>query len=144
MTCSSVSRLAISRGPTRTCCWAAQPPTGSRNGKLATVELAVGAHRIPFSVLDDLPQANAHGVIPRITLRMKVFNYTYPDKFDVQINGHLLAAETRKTRAVFIMNNDTWIAYPLSPDLLQRGQNELLIDVRKQLSQLHRNSLAWR
>ena len=38
--------------------------------------------------------------------------------------------ETRTTRAVFIMNNDTWLEYPLDLGTLKRGINQVAVHVR--------------
>ena len=60
---------------------------------------------------------------------MKLVNFTAPDRFDIRINGTCLEAATRTERAVFIMSNDTWIEYPIAPDVLAQGLNRLEIQV---------------
>ena len=42
-----------------------------------------------------------------------------------------LAAEDRTTRAVFIMNNDSWVRCPINKSRLVPGNNELVVDVKK-------------
>ncbi|MDP7399822.1 MAG: hypothetical protein QF541_23355, partial [Lentisphaeria bacterium] len=54
-----------------------------------------------------------------------------PDEFDVSINGRKTDISTRTSRAVFIMDNDTWFEYPLADSMIARGDNELTCDVRK-------------
>ena len=61
---------------------------------------------------------------------MQIHNYTQPDEFDVYLNDQLLPAETRTTRAQFIMDNWTWGAYPLPLDSLRMGRNEFVFDVK--------------
>ena len=100
------------------------------------VRLEVGTHRVGFGFADDLAEAQRRGASPRVTLRLKVVNYTQPDEFDVLVNGRLLPLGTRHTRAVFIMNNDTWVTHPVPNDLLQLGENTLEISVRKLNPQL--------
>ncbi len=99
------------------------------------VELEVGRHRLRLPCAERLEDARARGFSPRVTLRLKLVNYTAPDEFDVYLNGTKLDPRTRTTRAVFIMNNDTWITYPLPAPaqaaLLRRGTNELAVEVRK-------------
>lgn len=94
------------------------------------VELSVGSHTIPFGFADDLDTASAQALSPTVTLRMQVHNYTPPDEFDVSINGSVLPLASRTTRAQFIMDNHTWITYPLPADGLILGENQLCIDVR--------------
>jgi hypothetical protein len=43
----------------------------------------------------------------------------------------LLPTASRHTRAVFIMNNDTWITYPVPAEVLPMGENLVEISVRK-------------
>lgn len=100
------------------------------------VRLEVGTHRVGFGFADDLAEAQRRGASPRVTLRLKVVNYTQPDEFDVLVNGRLLPLGTRHSRAVFIMNNDTWVTHPVPNDLLQMGENTLEISVRKLNPQL--------
>ena len=88
-----------------------------------------GRHELPFGFADDLAAARARALAPEVTLRPKVHNYTAPDVFDVSLNGALLPADTRRARAQFIMDNFTWITYPLPCDLLRLGQNQLTFDV---------------
>ena len=66
-----------------------------------------------------------------MTLRLKIANYTPPDEFEVFINGKELPIQSRRTRAVFIMNNDTWVSYAVPDALLQLGDNRLEVVVRK-------------
>ena len=101
------------------------------HGIALPIELATGRHGLEFGFADDLAAARALGMSPRVTLRMKVHNYTAPDEYDVFVNGELLALETRTTRSQFIMNDFTWITYPLPADAMRLGQNELAIEVRK-------------
>ena len=95
------------------------------------VELSVGRHAIKLPFADDIEGARARGFSPAIALRLRIENYTAPDEFDVAINGKTLNPATRTTRAVFIMANDTWIEYPVEPEMLDRGVNELRFDVDK-------------
>ena len=95
------------------------------------VALPPGRHRVPFGFADDLAGAMELGMRPRVTLRMKIFNHTAPDDFDVLVNEHVLPHEGRTTRAVFIMDNDTWIAYPVPGEFVKLGENELTVDVHR-------------
>ena len=42
-----------------------------------------------------------------------------------------IEGDARSTRAQFIMDNFTWITYPMPPDVLRLGQNELKIDIKR-------------
>jgi len=95
------------------------------------VEMSVGEHSVKLPFAEDIEGARARGFSPAITLRLLIENYTAPDEFDVAINGKTLDPASGTTRSVFIMNNDTWVTYPLEPKMLTRGINELRIDVRK-------------
>lgn len=94
------------------------------------IDFTAGRHELPFGFADDLEAAAQRGMSPRVTLRMKVHNHTPPDDFDVLLNGELLPIETRTERAQFIMNNWTWITFPLPGRLLKLGQNKLTFEVR--------------
>jgi len=94
------------------------------------VELSVGDHAINLPFAEDIEGARERGFSPELTLRLKLANYTLPDQFDVSINGVALDAATRRERAHFIMDNDTWIEYPLEPGVLGRGDNEMRVAVR--------------
>ena len=93
------------------------------------VTMSVGTHEVDFQFGDDLPAAQQRGLDPCVTLRMKVNNYTEPDEFSVTVNGTALDDEARTTRAEFIMNDDTWVEYPIPPEALQVGENLLQIAV---------------
>ncbi len=93
------------------------------------VTMSVGSHQIDFQFGDDLRSAQQHGLSPVVTLRLKINNYTAPDQFTAAVNGVALDNEARSTRAEFIMNNDTWVEYPVPPDLLSVGDNQLQIVV---------------
>ncbi|MFN0166978.1 MAG: hypothetical protein ACKV22_11170 [Bryobacteraceae bacterium] len=95
------------------------------------VVLKPGEHRVSFGFADDLEKARLGGAIPRVTLRLKITNYTAPDEFDVSVNGAVLPVTTRRTRAVFIMNNDTWVTFPVPAPQLRAGDNALAVSVRK-------------
>ena len=94
------------------------------------IELSPGRHALPFGFADDLPAAADQGKTASVTLRVKVHNYTQPDEFDVFVNANCLPVETRTTRAAFIMDNWTWISFPIPVDFLQLGQNELAFEVK--------------
>jgi len=91
------------------------------------VELPVGRHSVSFR----LDGANLDAGPDELQLQLKVYNYTYYDEFAVILNGRRLAAEDRRTRAVFIMNNDSWVWYPINKSRLVPGNNELVVDVKK-------------
>jgi hypothetical protein len=95
------------------------------------VQLGMGRHQVGYAFADDLRKAQQRGASPQVTLRLKIANYTLPDEFEVSINGNVLAEKTRRTRAVFIMNNDTWVTYPVSVQVLRLGDNALEVNVRK-------------
>jgi hypothetical protein len=95
------------------------------------VSLKPGRHRVPFGFADDCRKAQQSGAVPQITLRLKITNYTPPDDFDVSMNGAVLVHETRRARAVFIMNNDTWVTMPVPFELMRLGENTLEVNVRK-------------
>jgi hypothetical protein len=94
------------------------------------VPLVRGLHSVEFGIADDLRAAAADGVTAHVTLHLKLKNYTPPDEFDVALNGKILPRETRTERAVFIMNDDTWITFPLPADLVNHGNNNLQVIVR--------------
>jgi len=94
------------------------------------VGMSVGEHSVKLPFAEDIEGARARGFSPAITLRLKIENYTAPDEFDMAINGTTLDPDTRSTRAVFIMDNDTWVEHPVEPELLKKGINALLLDVR--------------
>ena len=119
-----------------------EPNNGSHSGRnhrqyrgvdaiALPIDLSLGSHVIPFGFADDLDAARERGFSPRVTLRMKVHNYTAPDAYAVSLNGRLLPAETCQARAQFIMDDFTWITYPLPLDRLKVALNELAIDVRQ-------------
>jgi hypothetical protein len=93
------------------------------------IEMKVGTHALQLPFAEDLEGARARGFSPQIRLRLKLANYTYPDQFDLTLNGSKLDNRTRSERAVFIMNNDTWIEYPVNTHLLKPGTNHLVVDV---------------
>ena len=95
------------------------------------VTLKPGAHRVSFGFADDLEKARRGGATPHVTLRLKINNYTAPDEFDVAVNGAVLPLATRRTRAVFIMNNDTWVTFPVPAAHLRAGSNWVEVNVRK-------------
>lgn len=94
------------------------------------IDLSPGRHALPFMFADDLAGARQLGMAPRVQLKMMVHNFTPLDDFDVSLNGKTLPIESRTTRAQFIMDNWTWITYPLLVDELPLGKNELTFDVR--------------
>jgi hypothetical protein len=100
------------------------------------VRLSPGTRQVGFGFADDLDRARRHGASPQVTLRLKINNYTPPDDFDVAINGSVLARETRRARAEFIMNNDTWVTYPVPAAQMRLGANLLEVNVRKLNSQM--------
>ena len=93
------------------------------------IEMKVGRHCMNLPFAEDVQGARRRTFNPTVILRMKLNNYTVPDDFDVCINGTKLDAASRRERAVFIMNNDTWIEYEVDPDVFVKGNNELEIDV---------------
>jgi hypothetical protein len=95
------------------------------------VSLAVGRHPVHFGIADDLASARNEGVNATCTLRLKLQNYTPVDEFDVSINGRPLDRGTRSERAVFIMNDFTWVAYPVPADALHPGINGIEMVVHK-------------
>jgi hypothetical protein len=99
------------------------------------IELQVGRHTVQLPCAEELQEACVSGHTPVIALRLKITNYTAPDEFDVLVNGTCLDPRTRTTRAVFIMDNDTWATCPLpdhvSTPVLLWGTNELALDVHK-------------
>jgi hypothetical protein len=95
------------------------------------VGLDIGRHRVDFGIADDLTDARQKGVTAQSTLRLKLSNYTPPDELDVAFNGRDLPRETRAERAVFIMNDFTWVTYPVPNDLIKLGMNTVEISVHK-------------
>jgi hypothetical protein len=95
------------------------------------IQLPRGQHCFNLPFAEDLQAARQVGFTPQLTLRFKLSNYTHPDQFDVSINSQRLDPNTRTERAVFIMANDTWFAYPLADSFLNRGNNAVVIDVHK-------------
>ena len=94
------------------------------------IEMVQGGNytlKLPFA--EDITGALNAGFTPRICLRIRITNFTFPDRFDVCINGNVLDSQTRITNAVGIMNNDSWIEYGVDADQLQSGINELKVRV---------------
>ena len=89
------------------------------------VPMTVGSHTVEFGFADDIQAAHQRAFRPRVEIRIKLENYTAPDKFDIRLNGTTLDPEVRRSRAVFIMNNDTWVTSPVPTHLLRCGQNSL-------------------
>jgi hypothetical protein len=106
------------------------------NDIVLPIQLDVGTHRVPFGFADDLEVARGNGASPRVTLRLMIVNSTEPDEFDVQVNGNLLPTQTRQARAQFIMNDETWVSYPLPAKILHLGDNIVEVYVRKLNSQM--------
>ncbi len=100
------------------------------------VELKMGRHEVAVPVADDLEAATRQGLDARITLRLKLVNYTPPDEFDVSWNGRVLPRTGRSERAVFIMNDQTWVTWNLAPDQVKKGSNLLALEVRRLNSQM--------
>jgi hypothetical protein len=95
------------------------------------VTLEVGTHEVPIELNGAWPVVAGSEAPRRGALRMSLSNYSYYDKFDVRINGELLPVEGRRTRAQFIMTNDSTIIYPLGLEELRAGENVLEIEVRQ-------------
>ena len=95
------------------------------------IELSPGRHELKFGFAEDLQAAAADGRSPQVVLRMQLHNYTDADEFDVEVNGVPLPVSSRATRAQFIMDNWTWITYPLPAEGLEIGENVLSIAVAK-------------
>ena len=94
------------------------------------IDLSIGSHIIPFGFAEDLESARQQILSPKVTMRLNLHNYTQPDEFDVSVNNQLLPTETRTAQAQYIMDNFTWITYPLLPEVLNNGENELKVDVK--------------
>ena len=89
------------------------------------VELSVGSHAVAF-------RTNLSESVPEtMQLKLKINNHTYYDEFDVILNGHRLPAKDRTARAIFIMNNDSWVTYLVDKSQLLPGDNELVVEIRK-------------
>jgi len=93
--------------------------------------LSPGRHGVDFGVADDLKAAVSEGVTPRITLRLKLTNFTPHDDIDAVFNRQLLPRSSRSERAVFIMNDFSWINYPIPIQALQHGMNRVELIVNK-------------
>ena len=100
------------------------------------IELSLGRHTMKLPFAEDIEGARARGFSPTLTLRLKIENYTAPDEFDVALNGTTFDPAVRATRASFIMDNDTWVSYPVDSALLNRDGNSLSFDVRKLNTQM--------
>ena len=108
---------------------AVEPTVPVRDVELP-VNLQVGKHTVAFRV-DKGQTGTATEQTDDLLLKMRINNYTYYDDFDVTLNGHRLAAESRTTRAVFIMSNESRVMYPVNMQQLVLGDNELVVEVRK-------------
>ena len=86
------------------------------------------SYELPFE--EDLRGARKSGLAASGRLRLKLTNYTDPDEIEVSLNGHKLDDSQRTARPEFIMNNHTWLEYPVDLKQLARGINELALDVR--------------
>ena len=106
------------------------PPSVTIEKVIQPVDLQVGNHRVVFRI-DQEKSASVFAQSDRLRLNLRINNYTYYDDFDVQLNGHRLPEESRTTRAKFIMNNDSWVTYPLDEEWLRPGDNEMVINMRK-------------
>ena len=95
------------------------------------ISLGVGRHSFSLPFAEDLEAAAGLGLRPRLTLRLKLQQYTEPDEFDVYVNGALLYPATRTARAHFIMDNDTTFHYPATVAPWKSDRNEIAVEVRK-------------
>ena len=95
------------------------------------VTLSVGTHTLALRMGDDTAAAVDMGIQPRATLRAVINNYTYPDEFYIVVNGTRLDDSRRSIRAVFIMNNDSSVSYPIPTSVLQPGVNTIEIVIEK-------------
>ena len=94
------------------------------------VGLSIGSQAVAFRIdHTEVDESMLHR--NDLKLKLKINNYTYYDEFDVLLNGHLLPAKSRKARAIFIMNNDSLVTYPVNKGQLVPGDNELVVQVRK-------------
>ena len=100
------------------------------------ITLSPGTHPLSLRIGDDLVAAKDLGIHPRATLRVVIHNYTYPDEFHVLVNGTRLDDEKRSIRAVFIMNNDSVVSYPIPAKALRTGLNSIEIVVEKSNPQM--------
>jgi len=100
------------------------------------IVLSLGRHSLKLPFAEDIAGAQLRGCSASIMLRMKIANFTFPDHYDVSLNGTQLDNRTRTARAAFIMNNDSWVIYPVSSDLLKNGINEMVIDVQSLNTQM--------
>ena len=105
------------------------PSIPVHDAKLPVI-MTVGRHATDFR-LDEAQIKMAVEQTDNLQLKLRIGNHTYYDEFDVTINGHTLPAETQKTRAVFIMNNQSWVTYPMKKEQLTPGDNKLVLQVRK-------------
>src|SRR5215510_9164462 len=64
-----------------------------------------------------------------VKLRMVLANHTYPDRFDVRLNGTLLDNDTRSIREDYIMNSFTKFEYSIPGQVLRLGKNLLRLQV---------------
>jgi len=94
------------------------------------VPLTVGKHVASFQVRNEVRDLLAASPDKQLILRMKLDNHTYYDELEIRLNGDLLPAESRRTRAVFIMRNDSWLECPVNQQQLRQGVNEIQMDVR--------------
>ena len=94
----------------------------------AKLDVGKSSYKLPF--VEDLEGAVKSGLAARGRLRLKITNYTHPDEIDVSLNGHKLDDSKRTARPEYIMNNNTWLEYPVDLNGLTQGVNELTLDVR--------------
>ena len=94
------------------------------------VPLTVGQHTASFELKQEVIDSLVARADANLILRMRVNNYTYYDDFDVSLNGHSLQAKSRRTRATFIMEDQSWIDYPIPHAMLQQDANVVQFDVR--------------
>ncbi|MBI81949.1 MAG: hypothetical protein CMJ81_02020 [Planctomycetaceae bacterium] len=92
--------------------------------------MPVGRHATDFR-LDEGQIETAVKQARNLLLKLRINNQPYYDEFDVTLNGHSLAGETESTRAIFIMNNQSWVTYPVKKGQLAAGGNEFVFQVRK-------------
>ena len=92
--------------------------------------LVVGQHASSFQLKKETLEALKSTPQRMPSLRLRIDNYTFYDNFDVRLNGQVLPVETRHARATFIMRNDSWLEYPITPDQLREGANEVQFEVK--------------
>ena len=81
---------------------------------------------VSVDIADDLASAARDGALKAATLRLLVEQLTARDELQIDLNGQKLDPALARRHLLY---NDTWLAFDVSPPLLQQGWNRLSVSV---------------